>query len=120
VGPACSRPARLLTRALASHGILTVGKTVDSAVGAFILLEDACRVQLLADAAAGGRGGQTVKIGEEEAAFTFKATGTDGSMWFMSQSVQPSPFLVFPSPHAHLPQALLRCERGRCRLRDCL
>lgn len=69
---------------LQNHGILTVGGSIDSAVAAFIMLEDACKVQLLADAAAAGRGRETVKIGEAEAEFTHKATGHDAALWFMA------------------------------------
>jgi ribulose-5-phosphate 4-epimerase/fuculose-1-phosphate aldolase len=53
---------------LQNHGILTVGITVESAFNWFINLERACEVQLLADAAAAGRGGETVKIPDEDAA----------------------------------------------------
>lgn len=39
---------------LQNHGILTVGKCVESAVWRYVALEDACHVQLLAEAAGGG------------------------------------------------------------------
>lgn len=39
---------------LQNHGILTVGQTVESAVWRYLAFEDACRIQLLADAAGGG------------------------------------------------------------------
>lgn len=39
---------------LQNHGILTVGQTVESAVWRYLAFEDACRVQLLAEAAGGG------------------------------------------------------------------
>ncbi len=39
---------------LQNHGILTVGKCVESAVWRYVALENACQVQLLANAAGGG------------------------------------------------------------------
>lgn len=50
---------------LQNHGLLTCGKTIEEAVFWFVSLEKCCHAQLMADAAAGGRGGETVKIGEE-------------------------------------------------------
>jgi hypothetical protein len=40
---------------------------------------------MLADAAAGGRGGETVKIGEEEAVFTYKTVGSRRAGWFSAK-----------------------------------
>jgi len=68
---------------LQNHGILTVAKTIESATAWFIQLEHACQVQLLAEAAAAGTGGSTVKIPDEEAEFTYKTIGGDG--WFWAQ-----------------------------------
>ena len=67
---------------LRNHGILTVGKTIEEAVNWFYLLDKACHVQLLADAAASGRGGETHKITEEEAIYTRGVAGTTRSGWF--------------------------------------
>ena len=39
----------------------------------------------MADAAAGGRGGETAKIGEQEAAYTYKAIGTPLAGWFSAK-----------------------------------
>lgn len=39
---------------LQNHGILTVGECVESAVWRYVAMEDACRVQLLAESAGGG------------------------------------------------------------------
>ncbi|HEY6868853.1 MAG TPA: class II aldolase/adducin family protein [Novosphingobium sp.] len=39
---------------LQNHGILTVGQTVESAAWRFIAMEDACKVQLLAEGSGGG------------------------------------------------------------------
>jgi ribulose-5-phosphate 4-epimerase/fuculose-1-phosphate aldolase len=59
-----------ITKALASkkvailqnHGLLTCAKTIESTVFWFKNLESCFHAQLLADAAAGGRGGETVKL----------------------------------------------------------
>ncbi|KAL5342128.1 class II aldolase/adducin N-terminal [Aspergillus crustosus] len=61
---------------LQNHGLLTVGKTIEETVFWFVSLEKCCHAQLLADAAAAGRGGATVKISDEDAAFTYKSVGT--------------------------------------------
>jgi hypothetical protein len=67
---------------LQNHGLLTVGQTIEETVFWFVSLEKCCHAQLLADAAAAGRGGETVKIGEEEAVFTYKTVGTPLAGWF--------------------------------------
>lgn len=72
---------------LQNHGLLTCGKSVESTVYWFMALEKSCEVQLLADAAAAGRGGQTVKICDEDAAFTYKTTGSELAGWFSAQPV---------------------------------
>lgn len=59
---------------LQNHGLLTVGQTIEAAVFWFISLEKCCHAQLMADAAAGGRGHKTVKIDDEDAAFTYKTS----------------------------------------------
>ncbi|CAI4212077.1 unnamed protein product [Parascedosporium putredinis] len=51
----------------------------------FMSLETCCRVQLMADAAAAGRGGQTLKIADEDAAYTYKAVGSELAGWFSAQ-----------------------------------
>jgi len=70
---------------LQNHGLLTVGGTVEEAVFWFLSMEKCCQAQLLADAAAGGRGHETQKIGDEEAAFTYKAIGTPRAGWFSAK-----------------------------------
>jgi len=70
---------------LQNHGILTVGESVEAATAWFIQLEKACHVQLLADAAASGTGVSTVKIGAEEAEFSYKTIGTEPGGWFWAQ-----------------------------------
>jgi len=44
---------------------LTASNSIGAAVWWFINLESLCRIQLLADATAGGRGIQTIKAGEK-------------------------------------------------------
>lgn len=70
---------------LQNHGLLTVGGSVEEAVFWFVSLDKCCHAQLLADAAAGGRGGETVKIGEEEASTTFQTVGTPLAGWFSAK-----------------------------------
>lgn len=67
---------------LQNHGLLTTGQTIEAAVFWFCSLEKCCHAQLMADAAAGGRGGATIKIEEEDAAFTYKTVGTPRAGWF--------------------------------------
>jgi ribulose-5-phosphate 4-epimerase/fuculose-1-phosphate aldolase len=70
---------------LINHGLLTVGGTIEEAVFWFMSLEKCCHAQLLADAAAGGRGGKTVKIEEEDAKFTYKSVGSPLAGWFSAK-----------------------------------
>jgi ribulose-5-phosphate 4-epimerase/fuculose-1-phosphate aldolase len=70
---------------LANHGLLTCGGSVESCIFWFMSLEKCCRAQLLADAAAAGRGGQTVKIADDEAAFTYKTVGSEYAGWFSAR-----------------------------------
>lgn len=39
----------------------------------------------MADAAAGGRGGETVKIDNEDAGYTYKTVGSAGAGWFSAK-----------------------------------
>jgi len=70
---------------LQNHGLLTCGGTVEEAVFWFVSLEKCCHTQLLADAAAAGRGGSTVKIGDQEARFTYNTIGTPRAGWFSAK-----------------------------------
>jgi len=70
---------------LQNHGLLTTGKTIESTVFWFMSLEKCCQTQLLADAACAGRGGETVKIDDADAAFTWKAVGTEMAGWFSAK-----------------------------------
>ncbi|KAK3326624.1 class II aldolase/adducin domain protein [Apodospora peruviana] len=68
---------------LGNHGLLTVGQTVEAAVGYFIMLEKLCEVQLAADASASGRGQPLVTIADEEAAATYEVLGDPGNGYFI-------------------------------------
>ncbi|KAL2436394.1 Decarboxylase NovR [Exophiala dermatitidis] len=70
---------------LQNHGLLTVGQTIEACIFWFISLEKCCRTQLMADAAAAGRGGETIKIDDEDAAFTYKSVGTPRPGWFSAK-----------------------------------
>jgi len=72
---------------LQNHGLLTCSNTIEATVFWFISLEKCCHAQLLADAAAGGRGGETVKIHEDDAAGTFKVVGTPIAGWFSAKPI---------------------------------
>ncbi|KAI9847588.1 MAG: hypothetical protein M1837_002162 [Sclerophora amabilis] len=72
---------------LQNHGLLTVGQTIEAAVFWFISLEKCCHTQLLADAAAGGRGHETQKIADEDAAYTYNTIGTPVAGWFSAKPV---------------------------------
>lgn len=70
---------------LQNHGLLTCGATIESCVFWFMSLEKCCHAQLLADAAAAGRGGVTVKVDDEDAAYTYKTIGTEPAGWFSAR-----------------------------------
>jgi len=70
---------------LQNHGLLTCGNTIESAVFWFMSLEKCCHAQLLADAAAGGRGSETVKIDDKDAAYTHETIGTEMAGWFSAK-----------------------------------
>ncbi|KAF2642646.1 class II aldolase/adducin domain-containing protein [Massarina eburnea CBS 473.64] len=70
---------------LQNHGLLTVGHSIEEAVFWFISLEKCCHSQLLADAAAAGTGGKTIKIDEEDAVYTRKTVGNPRAGWFSAK-----------------------------------
>ena len=70
---------------LRNHGLLTCAKSVEATVYWFLSLESACHAQLLADAAARGRGDETVKIDDEDAAYTYQSTGSELAGWFSAK-----------------------------------
>lgn len=55
---------------LQNHGILTVAKSVDAAAYLFGSMDRCIEAQLLADAAAAGRGTPTIKSSHEDAIFS--------------------------------------------------
>ncbi|TFK42648.1 arad-like aldolase/epimerase [Crucibulum laeve] len=70
---------------LQNHGLLVATNSIEATLFFFIALEKACQVQLLADAAASGRGTTTVKIGPDEALNTRKSNGSMLAGWFQAQ-----------------------------------
>ncbi|CZT43476.1 related to novobiocin biosynthesis protein novR [Rhynchosporium secalis] len=70
---------------LQNHGLLTCARSIEAAVFWFMSLEKCCHAQLLADAAAGGRGGETVKIDDKDAEYTYKTVGTEMAGWFSAK-----------------------------------
>lgn len=56
--------------------------SVEATLFFFISLEKCCYTQLMADAAAKGRDGATVKIAEEDARETYKVVGSHAVGWF--------------------------------------
>jgi ribulose-5-phosphate 4-epimerase/fuculose-1-phosphate aldolase len=65
---------------LQSHGLLTVGSTVDEAAWYFISMERCCQSQLLAEAA-----GRPVHIARESAVIAQKQVGNPRVAWFQYQ-----------------------------------
>lgn len=70
---------------LLNHGLLTCAQSIEATVYWFVSLESTCRAQLLADAAAGGRGGETIKIDDKDAAYTYQSTGSELAGWFSAK-----------------------------------
>jgi len=60
---------------LQNHGLLIATGSIEATVFYFSSLDNSCKVQLLADAAAAGRGVKTVKIADEDAESTRKLFG---------------------------------------------
>jgi len=67
---------------LQNHGLLVATDTIEATVYFFAAMERACQAQLLADAAAAGRGQPTIKITPEEASATGKTIGTMSAGYF--------------------------------------
>lgn len=67
---------------LQNHGLLTVGQSIEACIYWFKTLECCCHGQLLADAAVAGRGGSTILVDDEDAAFTYRSIGTPRAGWF--------------------------------------
>jgi ribulose-5-phosphate 4-epimerase/fuculose-1-phosphate aldolase len=66
---------------LRNHGILTSGGTVAEAAAFFIALERACQTQLLIEAAVANGNMTKTFVGEEEAEYTKKCTGSPDCMY---------------------------------------
>jgi ribulose-5-phosphate 4-epimerase/fuculose-1-phosphate aldolase len=88
--------------------LLTVGKTIEEAVFWFVSLEKCCHSQLMADAAVAGRGGATVKIGEEEAMYTRKTVGSTmaGTCAVLCKTLD----ITLTTSRLLLSEATLRCH----------
>lgn len=71
------------------HGHLTVAKTVDGAAFLFGAMDRCMQAQLMADAAAGGRGTETIKATPEVAQYT-RNLYTDEMTYIMFQSGKSS------------------------------
>lgn len=69
---------------LQNHGLLVATNTIEATVFFYIALERACQAQLLADAAAGARGGRPIRIPDEEALKTSKMNGNMAAGWFQA------------------------------------
>ncbi|KAF9870756.1 hypothetical protein CkaCkLH20_11858 [Colletotrichum karsti] len=65
---------------LTSHGLLTVGETVDEAAYLFTLMEKSCQVQLLAEAAAANGIPKRI-IADNVAEYTFRMTSSPDSLY---------------------------------------
>lgn len=72
---------------LQNHGLITCGGSIESCIFWYLALERSCQAQLLADAAAAGRAEQTIKISEEDAAYTYKTVGSEIAGWFSARPV---------------------------------
>ena len=73
-----------------------------------------CQVQLLADAAAAGRGGETVKVNDEEAAYTHKTVGNSLAGWFQGKP-QFDMISMYPRVSVTGSSRLIRCSERRRR-----
>jgi ribulose-5-phosphate 4-epimerase/fuculose-1-phosphate aldolase len=67
---------------LQNHGLLVASGSIEATVFFYTSLEKSCQVQLLADAAAAGRGIDTIKIDQEDAAHTHRVIGNPRAGWF--------------------------------------
>ena len=68
---------------LQNHGLLTCGRTVDEAVAQFGAMDRCCAAQLLADAAAAGRGIKPTFIDNEDAKFTYESLSGEDLRYLM-------------------------------------
>src|SRR5579859_1844761 len=68
---------------LQNHGLLTTGRTVDEAAFMFGALDRCCAAQLLADAAAAGRGIKTTVIDDDDAKYTHDTLAIEDIRYLM-------------------------------------
>jgi ribulose-5-phosphate 4-epimerase/fuculose-1-phosphate aldolase len=69
---------------LQNHGLLTVGNTVDEACFLMTLLEGACQVQLLAEAAA-ANGARKLLVPDASAKYTFENSSDPETLYWEGQ-----------------------------------
>ncbi|WWC85647.1 uncharacterized protein L201_000513 [Kwoniella dendrophila CBS 6074] len=67
-----------------NRGILLCGATIECPISYYIRMESLCQIQLLAEAAVKGRGGDLVRVGEQEVQFTFDNSGSEHHAWLMA------------------------------------
>lgn len=65
-----------------NHGILVTSQSIEATLHFYVAMEKCCQVQLLADAAASGRGGETIKVTPEDAEYTYYIVGNQISGYF--------------------------------------
>lgn len=70
---------------LQNHGLLTVGASVDEAAFWFMSLDRTCQAQLLADAAAAGRGYEKKVIDPHECERSAQSVGSSEKGWLAFQ-----------------------------------
>ncbi|ORY89320.1 class II aldolase/adducin domain-containing protein [Leucosporidium creatinivorum] len=70
---------------MASHGLLTVGESIESATAWFIALENECKTAILAESAAAFKGNHIEEIDDAAAKFTYDTSGFEKAGWFESQ-----------------------------------
>lgn len=84
---------------LQNHGLLTCAKTIEACVFWFMSLERCCHTQLMADAAAAGRGGSPILIPEAEVAATRDIIGHEDAGRF---SAKPAfDMMIHESGHSY-------------------
>ena len=70
---------------IGNFGILVGGANIECPVGYFIRLQSLCQIQLMAEAAVRGRGGEMKIIGDDEVQFTYDNNGSEPHAWLHSQ-----------------------------------
>jgi len=83
-GPIAERLGNGKALLLQNRGGLTASVSQESAVSYFIRLENLCKCQVYAEAAAKGRGEQVIPVGKDEAEFTWEKTGDEAHGWALA------------------------------------